>query len=781
MRRLMFLLVACLALIFGTPVYADWQTGFESPDYNGSAGGTPLTDTVIPPTGSGQQGWYLPVAGSNIFNVFTYAGNTYGISQNPQGGSQFVGGRMAGNALMARAQRDYAWADNDSWTITFDVAALYTGVLPAVDNLGSFSLQPSTTAKYWQYILTWQDVNTATAFRVGYLTAENGTAPGVFPGPEWQNLPVNHWYQITTTFRLSNNKILECKIKDLNTGVETVFQPPAPGWHLLQGTLPTPTGMRFFTGGGAGTSPAGNFCAYDNLSVVLGPPPPTGGCCTGAACAVLTELECADITGTYIGDNTTCTPNPCVGACCIDDTGICTNNVARADCEAQGGRFAASTLCANLNPPCGTGACCYGALNAKQCADYLSEPACLALTNGEWQGPGSRCSTSGAPCNRPCCLTDGTCLITDQVYCEGGLGGIWLTNLDSCTPYPCPPPNDECGNLPPPPTLVSGVPVTFTGTNINATVGTDCVTFATYPNVWQAFTLPNCMDVTLDLCGSANTTGGPFSGVWAQLAKDCSPECAATPAACDQETTLCGDSNVTLTWPHLPAGTYYYPIVNASAARGNYALHVVGTNCASEPPVPPNDNCAAAIAVTMGTPAATGDNSNATDDGTASCVADTHKDVWYKYTATATQPVIIDTLGSTQVDTVLAVFSGCGSTELACNDDIVSGVTRLSSLQLNAVSGTTYWIRVASWASCCGGYHLNIKPGCATCKADLNGDGQRNGVDVQLFVNCVLAGGAPAGCACADMNGDGIVDLTDLTDPTVGFVTTLINSTGACP
>jgi hypothetical protein len=234
------------------PVYADWVTGFEAPDYIGSAGGTILT---------GQQGWYLP-AGTD-YNVYTYLGNMYGIVQNPQGGEQFIGGRMAGNASFARAQHDHNWPGRDKWKVTVDVAALYTGTLPAVDNVASFSLQPSTTSKYWQHLLTWQDVTTATQFRSAYLTAENPLPPGVFPGPEWQNLPVNHWYRLSTTFRFSDNLIIEVGIKDLTSGLETIVQPA--DWHLLQGTGPVPSALRFFTGGGSGTSPAGNFAAWDNL------------------------------------------------------------------------------------------------------------------------------------------------------------------------------------------------------------------------------------------------------------------------------------------------------------------------------------------------------------------------------------------------------------------------------------------------------------------------------------------------------------------------------------
>ncbi|MDD5064570.1 MAG: hypothetical protein PHQ35_07435 [Phycisphaerae bacterium] len=41
-----------------------------------------------------------------------------------------------------------------------------------------------------------------------------------------------------------------------------------------------------------------------------------------------------------------------VGACCDDVTGICRDGVAQQNCT---GRFAADTLCANLDPPCGSG------------------------------------------------------------------------------------------------------------------------------------------------------------------------------------------------------------------------------------------------------------------------------------------------------------------------------------------------------------------------------------------------------------------------------------------
>lgn len=42
------------------------------------------------------------------------------------------------------------------------------------------------------------------------------------------------------------------------------------------------------------------------------PPPPTGACCNGPTCTVDTEAHCISGGGTYQGDGTLCTPNPCV-------------------------------------------------------------------------------------------------------------------------------------------------------------------------------------------------------------------------------------------------------------------------------------------------------------------------------------------------------------------------------------------------------------------------------------------------------------------------------------
>ena len=59
------------------------------------------------------------------------------------------------------------------------------------------------------------------------------------------------------------------------------------------------------------------------------------------------------------------------------------------------------------------------------------------------------------------------------------------------------------------------------------------------------------------------------------------------------------------------------------------------------------------------------------------------------------------------------------------------------------------------------------------CPGDMNGDGKRDGADIQRFVACVLGG---AGCSCADVDQANGVTLADV--PV--FVNGLLAS-NACP
>ncbi|MEW6253178.1 MAG: hypothetical protein AB1716_21275 [Planctomycetota bacterium] len=255
MRRKALLVVALAALC--AAANADFVTGFE--DYNAAPGGVMLT---------GQQGWYDPDPNTTVpYDVYTYTGNAFNFPQNPLGGNNFIAGRAPGGTPVRynRGQHAHNFGTGNLWLFSFDQCAQFNGAGAAQDYLGSFSQQPSATARYTQTLNIWNDNNNPTSYRTQYVTQANNV-PGIAPGPEWQNLQPNHWYRLTTLIDFNSLAIIEVSIRDLTAGTAPAVVQPT-GWQLRNGTGPMPTDIRFFTGGAGG----GNTMAWDNLSIVPEP------------------------------------------------------------------------------------------------------------------------------------------------------------------------------------------------------------------------------------------------------------------------------------------------------------------------------------------------------------------------------------------------------------------------------------------------------------------------------------------------------------------------------
>lgn len=200
-------------------------------------------------------------------------------------------------------------------------------------------------------------------------------------------------------------------------------------------------------------------------------------------------------------------------------------------------------------------------------------------------------------------------------------------------------------------------------------------------------------------------------------------------------------------------------------------------------PLPTNDDCDNALAVSDGT--FMGTTAGATNDGTGSCgESQQSTDVWYSYTAASAGTLVVTTCGTNDgpgqdqgLDTVLAVFDACGGVELACNDDWSGqacagsdlGLSRDSAITLSVASGATVLIRVTQFfVSPEGDFLLNVDfvPDCATCiglRGDVNGD---NGVDIADAIATLgflfNSGAQPQPCdAAGDSNGDNGVDVAD--------------------
>lgn len=253
---------------------ADYATGFEGPAYAGSAAGTPLTSGF---GGGGQNGWYNPVAGSIDFNVYSYTGNALVFPPNPGGGGQFIGitGQASPNNI-GRAQHPVDFSAGGVWTVSWDVVGGYRGTTgTAVDNLGSFSLQPSATANYFQQLMAWGTNNTnPVMYNINYGTfpAAGGATPTFLSaGAAWTNIPANHWVHQSTTWDFTSNQILSVSIQDITAGGGLVTQDVSGmGWYLAGGQnnvlgKAAPTDIRCFTGN------TDNATGWDNINVVPTP------------------------------------------------------------------------------------------------------------------------------------------------------------------------------------------------------------------------------------------------------------------------------------------------------------------------------------------------------------------------------------------------------------------------------------------------------------------------------------------------------------------------------
>ncbi len=273
--------MAAVAAVLAAAGAAQAQSyNFELPTYAGAAAGVIIT---------GVDGWYVPlVANSTDGKVYTYAGNALGFPANPGGGDQFQGGTGTGPSLLARAQHDIIFAAGGVWQVEYDFAGKWSGAaLPAVDNIGSWSLQDSATTRGFQTLMTWGQtavgpvpnatLHTATATNfhhaIGYYAVAPFTAT-VFatPSPAWRDLLVNNWYHARIKWDFTASKVLECSIQDITgAGAVQTTDVSANNWYLRGGpasVVPLPTGMRLFGGGAvAAAGSLANSCVFDNVSV----------------------------------------------------------------------------------------------------------------------------------------------------------------------------------------------------------------------------------------------------------------------------------------------------------------------------------------------------------------------------------------------------------------------------------------------------------------------------------------------------------------------------------
>ncbi len=260
---------------------------------------------------------------------------------------------------------------------------------------------------------------------------------------------------------------------------------------------------------------------------------------------------------------------------------------------------------------------------------------------------------------------------------------------------PTPPVNDECaGALELSPSTVC---TPITGTVANATQSMAAITCDTYTgtandDVWYSFVADNTT-ATVTVVGSAN-----FDAVVEVLTGTCG---ATTNYDCADLTVAAGTETVALTG--LSIGNAYfirvYDYLSGVPATPTFDICVVST-----PTGPLNDDCAGAIALTVGnaecSPIA-GTVASATQSPTTGCGTGTpDDDVWYSFVATGTT-AIVDVLGGTGFDGVVDLYAGTNCADIAsigCIDGTLAG--ELESGELTGLTiGVNYWIRVYDYFS----------------------------------------------------------------------------------
>jgi hypothetical protein len=146
---------------------------------------------------------------------------------------------------------------------------------------------------------------------------------------------------------------------------------------------------------------------------------------------------------------------------------------------------------------------------------------------------------------------------------------------------------------------------------------------------------------------------------------------------------------------------------NMNACNYNPAATVDNGTCTFGPA---NDVCTNATLLTVNGAALSTTNLGACVNGTTPTCGGTQQiqDVWFKFDYTGGNITIATTLG-TNTDTRIAVWTGCGGTQIACDDDSGPGNASLISLSCGTITpGTTYYIQAGGFQQLEGTFTIQV-------------------------------------------------------------------------
>ncbi|MFX0167665.1 MAG: hypothetical protein ACFE9V_20275 [Candidatus Hodarchaeota archaeon] len=251
---------------------------------------------------TGQDGFFKegPDSERLDFKVYTYTGNSLGFNQNPTGGNNFIAGIQSGSNTWAVVKHDVNF-DGGLWEIEFDFAMNFNGILTGFGlddyHAGGFWLRPYESI--FDVTMGWGPENEHGYYEPEHIHVlyeaydESGSIfigkpsdwifnmPGETPGPEWENLPKNRWYKISTKVDFDTNKICSLLIKDIETGDMTMINPS--NWYLRGGAAGGLSLPSYFmlAAGIIWPSPSnpfpegvGSMMAFDNIKLIRRPENP---------------------------------------------------------------------------------------------------------------------------------------------------------------------------------------------------------------------------------------------------------------------------------------------------------------------------------------------------------------------------------------------------------------------------------------------------------------------------------------------------------------------------
>jgi hypothetical protein len=208
--------------------------------------------------------------------------------------------------------------------------------------------------------------------------------------------------------------------------------PPFAGWANCD-TPPVPASAGCL--GAMGILQDGTFCEPNSN--------PDGACCFGGGvCQILSMDECDAAGGTWDGSPVCADPNPCpvIWACCThnETTGAETcQMLTTGDCSIQDGIWHSGQTCGLGGFTCPLiRACCID-----QFCTLTTQDECTNTYQGTWLSGAFSCLTPANPClySRACCFGPDCQLLTEPDCVAQG--GVWMQNEEACGPLGnCPDP-----------------------------------------------------------------------------------------------------------------------------------------------------------------------------------------------------------------------------------------------------------------------------------------------------------------------------------------------------